>query len=100
MNSNSRLSLAAVCALALGTATAHAQTLEEIVQNGQLHSGSYIDNFYVGGYAGNTFTSGPLNGNTQYGPGPNAGFTFSSNAVVESTGTNNGKFENLPTDPL
>jgi hypothetical protein len=100
MNLNLRLSLALVCGLALGAATAQAQTQQEIVQNGQLHSGSYIDNFYVGGYAGNTFTSGALNGNAQYGPGPNAGFTFSSNAVVESTGTNQGKFENLPTDPL
>jgi hypothetical protein len=85
--------------LGLIAAAAHASSVE-IVQNGQLHPGSYIDSFYVGGYAGNSFTSGPLTGNATYGPGPSAGFTFSSNAVVESTGTSNGKFENLPTDPL
>lgn len=93
-------SLAAACGLALGAATVHAQTLEEIVQNGQLRTGSYLDNFYVGGYAGNSYTSGALTGTTGYGPGPNAGFTFSSNALVESAGTNAGKFQNLPTDPL
>jgi hypothetical protein len=90
---------AAAVALGLSAAAARATSIE-IDQTGQLHSGSYLDNFYVGGYAGNTYTSGPLNGNLQYGPGPNTGFTFTSNANVESSGTNQGKFENLPTGDL
>jgi hypothetical protein len=90
--------LAVLCGLGLGAAGAHAASVE-IVQDGQLHTGSYLDNYYVGGYAGNSYTSGPID-TSQYGPGPNAGFTFSSNALVESSGTNNGKFENLPTDSL
>jgi hypothetical protein len=83
--------------LAFGLLACVAQATElEINQTGQLHSGSYLDNYYVGGYAGNSYTSGPLTGNSQYGPGPDDGFTFSSNANVQSTGTNQGKFENLP----
>jgi len=91
---------AAAAALSLGLAAAAQASSIEINQTGQLHSGSYLDNFYIGGYAGNTYTSGPLNGNIQYGPGPNEGFTFSSNANVQSSGTNQGKFENLPTGDL
>ncbi len=91
----------ALTALALSLAAngASAQTVE-LQQTGFLHSGSYIDNYDIGGYAGNTYTSGALTGNLQYGPGPNQGFTFSSNAVTESSGTSNGKFENLPTGDL
>ena len=88
---------AAAIGLALAAAGAKASTVE-INQTGQLHSGSYIDDFYIGGYAGNSYTSGPLNGNSQYGPGLNLGFTFSSNAVVQSSGSSAGKFENLPTN--
>jgi hypothetical protein len=92
-------SIAAAVALGLGAGVAHASSIE-LNQTGQLHSGSYLDNYYIGGYAGNTYTSGPLNGNVQYGPGPNEGFAFSSNANVQSSGTNQGKFENLPTGDL
>src|SRR5580658_9005632 len=100
MNSNIRsLSVAAAVVFGLSAGGARASSVE-IDQPGQLHSGSYLDSFYVGGYAGNTLTSGPLTGNSQYGPGPNAGFTFSSNANVQSSGTNQGKFENLPTGDL
>ena len=86
-------------AMSLTANGASAQTVE-FQQTGALHSGSYIDNYDIGGYAGNTYTSGALTGNAQYGPGPNQGFTFSSNAVTESSGTSNGKFENLPTGDL
>ncbi|MET3108056.1 hypothetical protein AAKU67_002500 [Oxalobacteraceae bacterium GrIS 2.11] len=89
---------AAIC-LSLIAGGAAAQNVE-LQQTGFLHSGSYIDNFYIGGYAGNTYTSGALTGNLQYGPGPNEGFTFSSNATTQSIGTSFGKFENLPSgDP-
>jgi hypothetical protein len=98
MNSVIR-SVSVAVAFALSAVGAKASSIE-IDQTGQLHSGSYLDSFYVGGYAGNTLTSGPLTGNSQYGPGPNAGFTFSSNANVQSSGTNQGKFENLPTGDL
>jgi len=80
---------------ALAAPGAGAQTVE-LQQNGFLHTGSYIDNFYIDGFAGNSYTSGSLTGNSQYGPGPNLGYTFSSNATVQSSGTNAGKFENLP----
>lgn len=88
-----------LAALALLGGVAHAQSVE-IKQTGALHTGSYLDTYYVGGYAGNTYTSGPLTGQTQYGPGPNLGFTFSANANVQSKATNAGKFENLPTGDL
>jgi hypothetical protein len=88
----------AIC-LGLMAAGAQAQNVE-LQQNGFLHSGSYLDSFYTGGYAGNSITSGALTGNAQYGPGPDLGFTFSSNADVLSSGTSNGKFENLPTGDL
>jgi hypothetical protein len=80
--------------LALSTVAANASTIE-IPQNGEPPNGSFVDNYYVGGYAGDTYASGPLNGNTQYGPGPNLGFTFSSNTVVE--GASDDKAYDLPT---
>lgn len=89
------IAVAAALCLAGAAGTASAQTVE-LQQNGTLHTGSYIDSYDVGGYAGNTYTSGALTGNLQYGPGPDLGFTFSSNATVQSSGTSAGKFENLP----
>src|ERR1700722_16729532 len=90
----------AALGIALIAANANASSIE-LQQTGQLHGGSYLDSYYAGGYAGNTFTSGPLTGQPAYGPGPNVGFTFSSNALVlSSTGSNNGKFENLPAGDL
>jgi hypothetical protein len=88
-------------ALGLGLVAtgANAQNVE-LQQTGFLHTGSYLNDFYVGGYAGNSYTSGDLTGNAQYGPGPDLGFTFSANELVESSGTNAGKFENLPTGDL
>lgn len=92
---------ASITVMGLGLMATHVKAASvELQQTGYLHSGSYLDNYYVGGYAGNSYTSGPLTGITGYGPGPNTGFTFSSNAVVQSSGTSNGKFENLPTGDL
>jgi hypothetical protein len=91
---------ALVALLGFGAAAATSASAFEIQQTGQLHSGSYLDSYYSGGYAGNTYTSGPLTGNIQYGPGPNDGVAFSSNANVQSSGTSAGKFENLPTNDL
>jgi len=90
----------AICLGLVGTG-ALAQNVE-LQQTGFLHSGSYLDSFYTGGYAGNLYTSGALTGNSQYGPGPDLGFTFSANALTSSsgTGTTGGKFENLPTGDL
>jgi hypothetical protein len=93
-------SMAAAASLSLIGGVANLQAAVELQQNAQdtLHAGSFADNYYNGGYAGNTQTSGPVNGNIQYGPGPALGFTFSLNADVPSAGST-GKFENLPTDP-
>jgi MYXO-CTERM domain-containing protein len=97
--------ITAATLVTLAAGIAHAQQAVELQQNAQdlLPSGSYADNWYVGGWAGNSYTSGPITGYPSFpvaGPGPNLGFTFSSNAVVWSAGTNAGKFENLPTDPV
>jgi hypothetical protein len=90
----------AAASLTLIGGVANAQ-LVELQQNAQdpLPSGSYADNYYNGGFAGNSYTSGPIQNYPASGPGPSLGFTFSSNANVQSGGVNQGKFQNLPTDP-
>ncbi len=93
--------MVAAASLSLIGGVANAQQAVELLQNAQdpLPSGSYADNYYNGGWAGNTYASGPVQNYPTSGTGPSLGFTFSANADVQSGGTNQGKFQNLPTDP-
>jgi hypothetical protein len=95
-------SMAAAASLSLIGGAANAQTVE-LQQNAHdlLPTGSYVDNYYNGGFAGNTITSGPIQNYPSSGAGPKLGFTFSLNAEALSAGTNSaqGKFATLPTDP-
>jgi len=94
--------MVAATLLGLIGGAANAQTVELQQNSGDSPrvTGLYADNFYDGGYAGNTATSGPLQGNAGYGTGPDLGFTFSTNAEVLFSGTSStqGRFQNLPTD--
>src|SRR5580693_4616117 len=75
--------------LVLGFGITQAQATTIGLPLGNLHSGSNIDNYFVGGN-----DSTPSDG-----VGPNAGFTFSSNATAQKAGTtstSDGRFENEP----
>lgn len=100
MSIKSFLFAVAVASLALaGTANAALVELQQNASDPLRASGLYADNFYDGGYAGNTSTSGPVVSGG-YGPGPNLGFTLSTTAAVLQAGTSStqGRFQNLPTD--
>jgi hypothetical protein len=95
-----RIVAAALLSLIGGVANAQLVELQQNAQDKLRATNLYADTYYNGGYAGNTTTSGPLQNNAEYGPGPNLGFTFSTNAAVLQSGTGStyGRFQNLPTD--
>jgi hypothetical protein len=73
----------------LGFGIVQAQASTVTLPLGNLHSGSNIDNYFIGGR-----DSTPSDGD-----GPNVGFTFSSNATAQKAGTtstSDGRFENEP----
>jgi hypothetical protein len=92
---------AALISLIGGVADAATVELQQNAGDKLRATGLYANTYYNGGYAGNTTTSGPVQ-SAQYGPGPTLGFTFSTNAAVLQAGTmsTQGRFENLPTDPV
>jgi hypothetical protein len=74
---------------ALGFGIVQAQASTVTLPLGNLHSGSNIDNYFIGGH-----DSTPNDGD-----GPNVGFTFSANATAQKAGsssTSDGRFENEP----